>query len=494
MKAKKKDKSVVKGSKFELRCGDSLELLRSIPTNSIDSVVCDPPYGLEFMGLEFDTFTVDKVQGIPLERNRARTKYLKSKYGTGIEKDSKSAGGFGKDSATNENAYGAARVRYGKMNKLFTERPAKQKLRETGRNRATDKPLPCYSGGKVFEEWNRKWAVEVLRVLKPGGHLLAFGGSRTHHRLIAGIEDAGFEIRDTISWIFGSGFPKSHQFWKGKPELVKYEGHGTALKPAQEYICVARKPLGEKTVAANVLKYGTGGLNIQACEIGRAENDVPGWHKSGAKGSKGYQGTKTFKIRDMDAEDIQSRLKGKGRWPANVIFSGNAVEELDKQSGKKRSGRSKTRKEAYAGESVTPFLRGYSSPENQYDDFGGASRFFYCPKPAKKEKDAGLDSLDEKKKVFWQTSNGTSGKASSIAATRNTAYKNSHPTVKPVALMEWLIKLVTPPGGIVLDHFMGSGTTGVAAVKLGFYFIGFEKNPEYFEIAAMRISHAENNL
>lgn len=305
--------------------GNNMDSLKSLPDNSVDSVVTDPPYGLSFLGKKWD-------HDVP-----------------------------------------------------------------------------------SVEFWK-----EVFRVLKPGGHVLSFGGTRTYHRMVVNIEDAGFEIRDQIMWIYGQGFPKSHDLGKAVDKIQgnnridlgvspnsrksvkkndtiyidkknirltkgcsEFEGWGTALKPANEPICVARKPLSEKTVALNALKHGTGGLNIESSKI----------------------------------EDEYSEK----RFPSNVIIDEVAGEEI-----------------------------------------GDPRKFFYCPKVSKNERNIGDDEN-----------------------------RNIHPTVKPVDLMRYLIKLVTPKNGVVLDPFMGSGSTGVGALIEGFQFIGMEMDNGYFEIAKQRIQHFE---
>lgn len=427
-------KNMFKTERTLLFHGDMFDWLKLLPDNSIDSCIVDGPYGLEFMGEDWD-----------------------SDFGAGIEENAKSAGGYGKDQPTNVNAYAAARVRHG--SKLWTSRPAKDRARAEGRNRATDGTLPVYTGGELYQRWNESWAREVLRVLKPGGHILAFGGTRTFHRLVCGLEDAGFEVRDLIQWMYGTGFPKSHKFQTGmtRERAADWEGWGTALKPGHEPICMARKPLSEPTIAQNVLKWGTGGINIGACEIERAEGDVPGWHKSGADGTKGYKGTSTFRQRQLSAGEIQERRGEKGRWPANVIMDGEAGLLV----GKER-------------------------------------RFFYCPKPSQSERDLGLTEFEEQEWVQFQTANGTSKKASSISEGRKTKKRNIHPTVKPVCLMRYLIRLITPPGGTVLDNMLGSGSTGVAVMlEDGFRLVGGERvdtqERPFFSIAKARIYHAEDS-
>lgn len=274
---------------------------------------------------------------------------------------------------------------------------------------------------------------EAIRVLKPGGHLLSFGGTRTYHRLVVAIEDEGFEIRDCIQWIYGSGFPKSHNIKEGE-----FKGWGTALKPANEPICVARKPLEKGlTVAENVLKYGTGAINIDISRIGNEERS----YSINAAVTGGNFGNGA----NQPAHE-RSSTTVKGRWPANIIF----------------------------------------------DEVTGCaewSRFFYVAKASKSERNKGLDEFDLKQKYSLESSKSNSHDCFTNGDKNPCIPQaNHHPTVKPIKLMEYLIKLVTQPKGIVLDPFMGSGSTGIAAKKLGFEFIGFELNEEYFNIADKRIN------
>lgn len=350
---------------------------------------------------------------------------------------------------------------------------------------------PPYDIGFMGKGWDKKSLItnvefwkECYRVLKCGGHLLSFGHSRTSHRTATAIEDAGFEIRDTIMWIYGSGFPKSHnvgkaidkknnsprevvgdnpnhresdalfelgfQGGKGDGKITKgnseWEGWGTALKPAHEPIILARKPL-EGTIAANCEKWGVGALNIDACRVGdevmpaietKTETTDIGWEKAG-----------------------YTTPERTGRFPANIMFDEEAAVILDEQSGKTKSSPNKVKgkyKSSEVGEN-TKFTRGN---DTNYTDSGGASRFFYCAKVNKKERNKGLDA-----KIV----------------------KNNHPTVKPIAVMEWLIKLVSREGHTVLDPFMGSGSTGIAAKNLGRNFIGCEREKDYYEIAKTRIEN-----
>jgi DNA modification methylase len=530
--------------------GDCLEQMAAMPAASVDAVVCDPPYGLGFMGKEWD--------GLP---------------------------------------------------------PG----------------LP--------------WAQECLRVLKPGGHLLAFGGTRTYHRLACAIEDAGFEIRDTIAWLYGQGFPKSlnvgckcdgneaeptteHDLrsmqeadlspsvnvgdqrgevlfagvskpgssgnravplegasgrnessvegWRhvqaaegepqggairalsgvgasdgasgrlrdgapagdsadgwtpaltngvrpssgsrpveqhaGESRTVANEpgsqdgrgwplcprcgkppaGLGTALKPAHEPVVVARKPL-TGTVAANVLEHGTGALNVDGCRVEAvtvkgAGLDVnthlrPSVRRTSDENSSSYSIHKT--------EDAYT-VPPSGRWPANVVLDPEAAELLDAQTGELTSTlRGKdystpATNRIYGARDQSP-----ANPENTYADSGGASRFFYVAKASRAERNAGLDGFEERlpDNAIDRASqrNGEEAAAGRGSLTRPMA--NVHPTVKPIALMRWLVRLVTPPGGTVLDPFTGSGTTGIAAVLEGFDFIGIEREAEYVAIARARIAH-----
>lgn len=356
--------------------GNNLDLLKTLPNNSVDSIVTDPPYGLSFM------------------------------------------------------------------------------------NKKWDYDVP------TVELWR-----EVYRVLKHGGYLLSFGGTRTYHRMVVNIEDAGFEIRDQIMWLYGSGFPKSHNIGKAVDALTltgksnpkalrevrmgenykptgqvdyhkgrmfsseipndnteqninnKWEGWGTALKPANEPICLARKPLSEKSVGENVLKHGTGGINIDGCRV-KTKDDLTKNYSSVRK-SDDEMGQRGYKMgfrqgKDSVAEATESTLLG--RFPANVIHDGS--DEV---------------------------LQGFPN-EN-----GSASRFFYCAKASSSDREDG----------------------------------NNHPTVKPTELMRYLCRLITPPNGIVLDPFMGSGSTGKGAILEGFDFIGMELDPEYVEIAKSRITRAQ---
>lgn len=418
---------------MNLILGDCLEKLKELPDNSVDSIVTDPPYGISFMNSHWD-YDVPTV-----------------------------------------------------------------------------------------EVWK-----ECLRVLKHGGHLLSFAGTRTQHRMAVNIEDAGFEIRDMIAWIYGSGFPKSlnigkaidkkagverkvvgiNQEWVDKSkkqiengqsninknlqlkgysdsqagyqnpqkigeitepateEAKKWDGWGTCLKPALEPITLARKPLKEKTIVENVLKHGTGGINIDECRVGDGimENEPTG-NKAGGN---------SLNMSKVGMPDGVNNTISTGRFPANVIHDGSGeVEEIfpETKSGTIKKGQP-------AGTTYGDFEWGGNERKTNREkhpvdipaNSGSASRFFYCPKASKNERDAGLGNFNDIDREE-----------------REKIYKNNHPTVKPVELMRYLVRLVTPKGGTVLDPYMGSGTTGIACKKERFDFIGIEREPDYLEIAKQRI-------
>jgi len=390
----------------------------------------------------------------------------------------------------------------------------------------TDPPYEISFMSKSWDGSGIAYSVELwkecLRILKPGGHLLSFGGTRTWHRVAVAIEDAGFEVRDSIAWMYGSGFPKSLDVSKAidkaagaerevvgvsqarvgvfshsgsgipqdidhygenrnitapsTPEAKQWEGWGTALKPAFEPIVVARKPL-IGTVAENVLTHGTGALNIDGSRIGTEERTDTitengfgsnfmddNWQPSG----KSYQKT------------VQ------GRWPANVILDEYSAEILDEQSGvsvSKSGGKS--------GTHPSPMDWGKENsetPRGGFDDKGGASRFFYVAKASKRDRNEGLEGLPLRK------SDQRSDVAAGLWAEMEAPKQNFHPTVKPTDLMRYLVKLVTPPNGTVLDPFTGSGSTGKAAILEGFRFVGIELTEDYIPIIEGRLKHAEATL
>lgn len=365
---------------YQLHVGRCEDVLKTLPDNSIDAIVTDPPYGLSFMNHKWD-YDVPTV-----------------------------------------------------------------------------------------EQWQ-----ECLRVLKPGGHLLAFGGSRTYHRLVVNVEDAGFEIRDQILWIYGTGFPKSHNL---KDE---WEGWGTALKPAHEPIVMARKPF-KATVAENMATHGVGALNIDGCRIATDEitarqqgKDIRGGNWSGNGGPS----------------ELVTGGSEIGRWPANLIHDGcdvvvSAFPDAKGQQGDlKETGKARPSQGRY-GDMAPP-----KAHKARQEEEKSAARFFYCAKVTPTERDEGMERF-----VPHSASEMTGGRKEGSAglndpragAGRTKGAKNNHPTIKPIALMKYLCRLVTPPGGTVLDPWMGSGSTGRAAVEEGFSFIGIDIDPDFVTTASARIA------
>jgi DNA modification methylase len=416
--------------------GECIEVMSTMPDNSVDSIVTDPPYGLGFMGKKWD----DLPPGLP-------------------------------------------------------------------------------------------WAQECLRVLKPGGHLMAFGGTRTWHRLAVAVEDAGFEIRDSIAWIYGSGFPKNMDVGKaidkaagvqggkgamkrggerllnqtedgardgqgtwgdevvrsaytyipGSDDAKKWEGWGTAIKPAFEPVVVARKPLSERTVAANVLTHGTGALNIDACRVSGAKPDT----------TRGASVNASSMVETLNA---QGRIveDGKGRWPANVLIDDSQADALDEQSGYMKDGVAVNRNQQPDTEQNPHGIYGSrlqgAVPDQTYGGGGGASRFFptfkYQAKAPAKERPVYFTPACTCE-VEWPTPIV----ATSVCPECSTLVtRHAHATVKPLALMRWLVRLVTPVGGVVLDPFLGSGTTLEAALLEGMVSIGIEREVEYLPMIDQRIA------
>jgi len=383
---------------------------------------------------------------------------------------------------------------------------------------------PPYELGFMGKSWDSTGVAndinlwkEVLRVLKPGGHLLSFGGSRTYHRMAVAIEDAGFEIRDQIMWVYGSGFPKSHNISKGidkaagaEREVVgetrrgaqsestgrygawgdgitptapataaakQWQGWGTALKPAHEPIVLARKPF-EGTVANNVLTFGVGGINIDGTRVGSETVSVHHAPKGTFAGGEPDRGS-----------DTSTYENHTGRFPANFIHDGSyeVVELFPANAGGGHWSKTKVTGFGEFGGGTSEYLG-----QGEKDGFGSAARFFYCAKASKRDRNEGCNEFQERQVVTFATANGTSGKPSSISEGRDTKNRNHHPTVKPTDLMQYLCRLITPPNGTILDPFLGSGSTGKAAMYEGFNFVGIELTEEYLPIAKARIEFAIN--
>lgn len=320
---------------------------------------------------------------------------------------------------------------------------------------------------------------ECLRVLKPGGYLLAFAGTRTQHRMAVRIEDAGFEIRDMIAWVYGSGFPKSHNVGKKLPE---WEGWGTALKPAMEPITVARKPF-KGTVAGNVLEWGTGGMNIDECRV--ETNEYITNHSRSEKSAK----SKGIYSDSREQETHSTEGQRLGRFPANLIHDGSqqVLDFFPRKAGAAapvRSGQNGKSRGIYGD-----FQNKGDDGMSFYSDKGSAARFFYCAKASKAERNAGCGSLSDKiKHTQMRSANGT-GDKNFEGGFNDSIQKNNHPTVKPIALIKYLVQLVTRPGGLTYDPFGGSGTIKLAATELNMNYILSEIEKEYAEIAATRTSN-----
>ena len=415
---------------FDISHGDCREVMAAMDAESVDSIVSDPPYGLSFMGKGWD-------HGVP-----------------GVE-----------------------------------------------------------------------FWTEAFRVAKPGAHLLAFGGTRTYHRLACAIEDAGWEIRDCVMWVYGSGFPKSHDVSKAidkaagaeredvyedKPGVTdntaygkglgvklierrpatdaarQWSGWGTALKPAWEPILVARKPL-IGTVAENVLRHGTGGINVDGCRVG-TEGGTCRDGKADKPNDAGWENMRGHGIATLAS----------GRWPANVIHDGSeeVVGLFPERDGGCFPGRT-AKAPKFNGTTFNggkEYKGAVDAPPRQMADTGSAARFFYCAKASKADRDEGCEGLPQTIKqsvAHGDKRHGTLPYTNEPREMKPRPRGNHHPTVKPTALMRYLCRLVTPPGGVVLDPFTGSGSTGKAAILEGFQFIGIEREAEYVAIAKARIVKAE---
>ena len=461
----------------QIHHGDCREVMAKLDAESVDAVICDPPYGLSFMGKDWDSF---KEGDIAMRRNPQM-----DAVNTGASRQG------GRQRACAD----------------YQKRQARDML--------------------AFQEAMNAVFLEALRVAKPGAHLLAFGGTRTYHRLACAIEDAGWEIRDCVMWVYGSGFPKSHDVSKAidkaagaEREVVgvkensfgrkpgggdgwgeaieggkasdhvfkitapatdaarQWSGWGTALKPAWEPIIVARKPLCG-TVAENVLTHGTGGMNVDGCRVGTELVQV------NACGGRGPFGESQV------GNDYASR-QSSGRWPANLIHDGSdevvgLFPQANGNGNKQLLSREGGTKNAFAG-----FPGGRSDAGMGRADSGSAARFFYCAKASKADRDEGCEGLEEREVALPGKSEGYNPQTGEWSGNSDfRKRRNHHPTVKPTALMRYLCRLVTPPGGVVLDPFTGSGSTGKAAILEGFRFIGIEREAEYVEIAKARIGAAE---
>lgn len=467
--------------------GTSIEVLKGYPDNSVDAIVTDPPYGL---GKEPDIMEV-----------------MKDWIEKGYHEIKGKSGGF-----------------MGKQWDSFVPQPI---------------------------EWK-----EVFRVLKPGGHALVACGTRTQDWMVASLRFAGFQIRDVITWHFGQGFPKSldiskaldkyfgaerettgvssktgkrknsviddkkgkeNRTFSNPDEVINYTsipateqakqwaGFGTALKPATEFWTLCRKPISEKTVSQNILKWGVGAINIDGSRIG----DNAGWsYPNGAGGiySKEYQ--KNNKIANdwnkfSTTEDNKSIESNAGRFPSNVIFDEFTAELLDNQTGELTSGVMKAGQQRTQDGGYHGGFPATATATATYGDSGGASRFYYVAKASRSERNKGLENLGIKKEhnhsrfdtcsicnkyIFQNATRESHCSCENPKRTNLIVHGNHHPTVKPVSLMRYLVRLITPQGGTVLDPYNGSGTTGIACKMEGFNYIGIEREADYVEISNYRIA------
>lgn len=411
--------------------GDLFDVLPTLDAESIDACVTDPPYGIGFMGKEWDCFKPEKARASKMHAITVGAKGRRD---------------------LNPNTRGRR------------QSPAMSPS-QIEYNRSLD-------GQRGFQEWCEKWSREVFRVLKPGAHLVVCGAPRSFHRMTCGVEDAGFEIRDCLSWLYGQGFPKS---------LNLGDGRGTALKPAWEPCVLARKPV-KGTVAANVQSFTTGALNVDACRIAAVDGDYDHFREpNNIAAHDGFDG-KSFKAGPRSMPEPHDL----GRWPSNVLLDEEAAELLDEQTGElvSNSGDPFTRN-TDKFRSVFNSFKGNEAERGFYGDSGGASRFFYVAKPSREERDYGTHGLIERQRDESRKAGNPGGDNP-----RNRGLQprgNFHPTVKPVELMRWLVRLVTPLGGTVLDPFTGSGTTGMACRYELREFIGIEREAEYVQIAEARI-------
>lgn len=498
------------GDRSLLYQADTLDLLAEFDDESIDAVVTDPPYGLEFMGKEWDSFRVDE---------RA------ARWSGGA---SGGAGGFGAIPG------GAQLPSYSRRRKTAVcavcgKRDAFRNPHECGDAAewrvvgVDDVPVEM----RAFQNWCTQWAAECYRILKPGGHLLAFGGTRTYHRLACAVEDVGFDVRDSLVWLYGSGFPKSLDVakaidkaaghWRGQAGEVTssndamagpnyertekgdpvtaaaaaWDGWGTALKPAHEPIVVARKPtIG--SVRENVVAHGTGAINIDATRVG----DTGGTERAGESPRLSPQGAFTtgHAVHAVHA----------GRWPPNVLLThasecgnggvcveGCPVGVLDEQSGYGVSPRSRSPDPPAA---ATWSLGREGGVQVGHDDAGGASRFFprFADEPDDDAvaRDPGFMYVPKASSAQREAGTTPAATPAGPGGWEPRERGNVHPTVKPVGLMRWLVRLVTPPGGIVLDPFAGSGSTLVACIAEGVEWIGVEREADYCTIIEQRVAAA----
>lgn len=462
-----------------LHSGDCVVVLASLPENSVDSVVSDPPYGLEFMGREWDG-----ADGFRRSLNAAdagrdsvhgRTSRKAPEYRTAGTGRKGKPGIGARDTDWVSNA-GWNQFRCGKCGHLF----------HGGSPCQCEHPQPVRADNRwnLFQVWCEAWARECLRVLKPGGHLVAFSGTRTYHRMVCAIEDAGFEIRDQLAWVYGSGMNKVGYIRDDDGNHV-IEGWGGSLKPAWEPICLARKPL-VGTMRANMEQYGTGAFNIDGCRIeasGRPlrELDAKPTDSNVYVGRTGEGGLG----KGLDGGSKAVGTTDLGRWPANLVHDGSAEVLACFPDSPGQQGDLKGTEPSRTGDENTVCYGkfndrrefkarrdGEASAKRRYTENGGTN---FAALPGMRRSDGASAAR------FFYTSK----------ADADDRLGSKHPTVKPVSLMRWLAKLVTPPGGTVLDPFAGTGTTGEAAYLEGMRAVLIEREPEYQQDIVRRMELVE---
>lgn len=413
--------------------GECVDVMRALRANSIDAGVTDPPYGIGFMGKEWDSFKPDAQHIV--------------------------------EASTREN-----KMRESNHPNL------RGRQRSPGLSPSAIEYDLSLTGLRGFQLFTEKWARELLRVLKPGAYVLVNGAPRSAHRLFCGLEDAGFWICDSLAWLFGQGFPKSHNVGcrcDSEPVLgsdglctvcggdPQWNGWGSALKPGHEPIALAQKPF-TTTIEENIARYGVGALNINGCRIASAGDRDP---RDGIDGEV-------------------------GRWPANVVIDEDAAALLDAQTGERRSGANPSRRgSSKFGRVFNGWPSGQECVPARGFNAGGASRFYYVAKPSRAERDFGCEDLPVRTAgECTDRQDGSAGLTPYAGAGRSGGGRNFHPTVKPVELMRWMVRLITPSGATVIDPFLGSGTTGMACALEGCEFIGIEREADYLVLPDARIS------
>ena len=474
--------------------GDCIEVLKTLPDNSVDAIVTDPPYGLSFMGKKWDydvpsievwkeCLRVLKHGGFLLSFAGTRTYHrmainiedagfeirdmISWLYGSGFPKSLN----IGKQIDKMNGKYDNDFKKFGEYVKECRE------LKKLSRNQVEEKlgvntAIAWWEGRNHYGEFkvqlpNKEHYNKLKQLIGMDNRFDFLVDWAEAEREVIGTKQTGFFEKNKIFEQNKEGYGLNNITLPNLPEAKQWEGWGTALKPAHEPIVVARKPLSEKNVALNVLKWGTGGINIDACRVGNRKDTRHGGGKSSEH------------IQQLNP-DVKGYELPQGRFPANIILDEEAGKMLDEQSGISNSKRSLMK----GGKQDTIAYGDYGKIETErgHNDSGGASRFFYCAKASKSERNYGCENLEGKPIDIQQPHN-----SKDLEERYAMKFKNNHPTVKPVSLMEYLVKLVSKPKAIILDPFIGSGTTAIACLKLNRFFIGIEKEPKYIKIANARI-------